>query len=265
MSTTDVVVFDVETQRTFDEVGGYDNLEKLGISYAGVYSYNQDQYFGFTESELPQLEVILQKEQPTLVGFNSIKFDVPVMQPYFGMNLASLPHVDILKDIEQVLGHRVKLDNVAGATLYENKSGDGLDAIRWYRAGDMESLAKYCIDDVKVTRNVYEFGKRHGRIYYPSGGQKLPIPVQWSDQHTIEQKIADAFKTHEQITVEYFDIDDDGNKSNTKTTLEVLDFDGGDTFEAYCQTEGDKRQFHVYDIWDVESTGENFAHQAKLF
>jgi DEAD/DEAH box helicase domain-containing protein len=266
MNTQDVVVFDVETQRTFDEVGGYENREKLGISYIGVYSYNQDQYFGFTEQELPQLEAILNREKPMLCGFNSINFDVPVMQPYFpNIDLSALPHVDILKDIEAVLGHRLKLDSVAGGTLYEKKSGDGLDAIRWYRAGDMESLAKYCIQDVKVTRDVYEFGKRHGKIYYPTGGNKRAIAVEWSQQKKIQEKIADAFKTHEQIQVEYFDVDDDGVKTNKETMLEVLEYEGGDVFEAFCHASNSKREFHIYDIWQVEATGQNFAHQAKLF
>lgn len=266
MSQRDVVVFDVETQKTFDEVGGRDNFDKLGISYAGVYSYTQDEYFGFLENELPRLETILMREQPLLVGFNSIHFDIPVMQPYFpNLDLSTLPHVDILKDIEKELGHRLKLDSVAGTTLYEHKSGDGLDAIRWYRAGDFDSIARYCIDDVKVTRNLYEFGKRHGKIYYMAGGSKVAIPVNWSDQPTIESMIADAFKTHEQLTVEYFSVDDEGKKENKKTLLEVLDYDGTDKFEAFCHAENVKRAFHVSDIWDVQTTGKNFAHQAKLF
>ncbi|PIW36694.1 MAG: hypothetical protein COW24_03980 [Candidatus Kerfeldbacteria bacterium CG15_BIG_FIL_POST_REV_8_21_14_020_45_12] len=260
------VVFDVETQKTFDEVGGYDNKEQLGISYIGVYSYSQNKMFGFLEDELPMLEKILIDEKPMLIGFNSKNFDVPVMQPYFpNIDLAALPHLDILEEINNTLGHRVKLDNVAQATLYKGKSGDGLDAIRWYRSGDLESLAKYCLMDVEVTRDVYEYGLKHGRIFYPSGGERKPIPVKWSDgSQSIADRLAEAFKKHESLEIEYFQVDELNKKEVVTLNVEILDYDG-ERFDAYCVQMNNKDKFQVSNVWAIHETGQVYAHQGQLF
>jgi len=259
-----IIVFDIETQKTFDEVGGFDNKEQLGVSYVGVYSYSQDTFFGFFEDELEKLEKIMEIERPMLIGFNSINFDVPVLQPYFkNLDLSALPHLDILKEIEKDLGHRLKLESVAQGTLFAGKSGNGLDAIKWYREGDYESLAKYCLDGVRVTRDVYEYGKRHGLLYYPSGGDRKPITINWGEPPLILKKLQDAFKNHVQLDIEYFEVED-GKKEIVKRKIEILSFDG-DKFEAYCHLLHNKARFFVSQVWNIEETGETFAHQESLF
>lgn len=259
------VVFDIETQRTFDEVGGVENRHQLGVSYVGVYSYSQQKLYGFFEKDLGVLEKILLAEKPMLIGFNSLHFDVPVLQPYFEkLNLSELPHLDILKEVEKTLGHRLKLDSIGQATLFSKKSGMGLDAIRWYREGDFESLAKYCLDDVAITRDVYEYGLRHGRLYYMSGGQKVPIPIQWGVTPYIYDRIAEAFTTHEQLSIEYFTVSEQGEKQITKHTIEILSLEPT-RFEAYCHTTHGKRQFDIPLVWSIEGTGSKFAYQGSLF
>lgn len=262
-----MIVFDIETQKTFDEVGGYENREKLGVSYVGLYSYSQQKLFGFFEQDLPMLEKILLAEKPMLIGFNSIHFDVPVLQPYFTkLDLSTLPHLDILKEVEKDLGHRLKLDSIAQATIYHGKSGDGLDAIRWYRSGDFESLAKYCLGDVEVTRDIYEYGQRHGKLYYMSGGEKRPITIPWGVSPTIINQVRKAFQQHKQLTIEYFQVDENGVKTIVPFTIEILSLNpDGQRFDAYCHELNTKKTFIISDIWTVESTGKTFAHQASLF
>lgn len=266
LSSNNIIVFDVETQRTFDEVGGFENKEKLGISYVGLYSYSQDKLFGFFEDDLPTLEKILIAEKPILMGFNSINFDVPVMQPYFpNIDLSALPHLDLLKEVEKALGHRLKLDSIAQATLHSKKSGDGLDAIRWYREGNLDSLAKYCLKDVEITRDIYEFGKRHGKLYYPSGGDKKEIFVEWAEGRTIREQLNEAFKKHQEVIIEYFEPHENGAELST-LTIEILDFDIAEhRFEAYCKERDEKTHFDVRNVWKIQDTGETFAHQGSLF
>lgn len=264
-NTPNRVVFDIETKKTFDEVGGYQNTHELGVSYLGVYSYSQDKLFGFFEEDLDQLEAILIKEQPMLIGFNSISFDNTVLQPYFSkLDLSTLPHLDILKEVEVALGHRLKLDSVAEGTLHTKKSGDGLDAIRWFREGDYDSLVKYCLDDVAITRDVYEYGRRHGKLWYPTGGDRKGFPINWGYPETIQDRVLDAFKRHVQISVEYFDVQDDRPVEKRRFTLEVLDVEG-DKFEAYCHESGEKGNYRIANIWDIDTTDETFAHQGALF
>lgn len=177
------IVLDLETQKTFDEVGGGRNLEALGVTVVGVYSYGTNEYRSYLESELGELEQLLSKAS-RVIGFNIKRFDFPVLQPYLKhIRAADLGYLDLLEDLEKTLGHRVSLQSVATATLNVGKSGSGLDAIRYFRAGEWEKLKKYCLDDVRLTKDVYEFGKRFGCVHYLSkdGSAKLTAKVSWKD------------------------------------------------------------------------------------
>ncbi|MDP3980784.1 MAG: ribonuclease H-like domain-containing protein [Chlamydiota bacterium] len=175
-----IVVFDVETKKSFDEVEGR-KPELLCISVVGIYRYDTDTYQAFDEHELSQLNDIFGQSE-LIVGFNNKSFDNPALQPYVQVPLQKFNTVDILEDIKNALGHRVSLNSVAMATLKAQKSGDGLKAIRLYREGMMNELKSYCLDDVKLTKEVFDYGVKHGKIHYLSrDGQKiLDVPVNWS-------------------------------------------------------------------------------------
>jgi DEAD/DEAH box helicase domain-containing protein len=176
------IVLDLETKRTFNEAGGR-NPADLGITVVGIYFYGTDEYRAFEETDLPELEQVL-SETSRVIGFNIRRFDFPVLKPYLKrIDLSKLEILDILEELEKRLGHRVSLQSVAQATLNRGKSGTGLEAIEFYRRGEMEKLKKYCLDDVRLTREVYEFGKKFGHIYYQSkdGTTRLKVEVQWKD------------------------------------------------------------------------------------
>lgn len=176
------IVIDLETQRSFDEVGGRQNLTGLGVSLAGTYCYASGQYQAFEEAELPKLEELLSRTE-RVIGFNIRRFDFPVLQPYCkNLRLSELPIFDILEEIEKRVGHRVSLNSVSQATLGEGKSGSGLDALVYFRDGEMEKLKKYCLDDVRLTKEIYEFGKRFGKIWFTAReGGKREVAVDWHD------------------------------------------------------------------------------------
>jgi len=144
------LVLDLETKKSFDEVGGRDNFHLLEVSLVGVYNYDNNAFLTFTERELGALEKLLSQTN-RVVGFNIKNFDFTVLQPYVSLNLAALPTLDILEEVARTLGFRVKLDSIAAATLGEKKTGDGLKALRLYKEGKMQELADYCLQDVKLT------------------------------------------------------------------------------------------------------------------
>jgi DEAD/DEAH box helicase domain-containing protein len=177
------IVFDIETQKTFDEVGGGRNLAELKISVVGAYFYATDEYRCFEEKELPEFEERISKAS-RIIGFNIRRFDLPVLQPYLKYIQGSqIPALDLLEELEKTLGHRISLQSVATATLNAGKSGSGLDAIRYYRSGEIDKLKKYCLDDVRLTKEIYEFGKNSGLVSYLSrdATQKLSVKVAWQD------------------------------------------------------------------------------------
>lgn len=175
-----IIVLDLETKFTFDEVGGRDKFEALGITVAGVYDYATGKYEAIEEKDLAKLEKRLESK-PLVIGFNSKKFDIPVLKPYLHFDPAVLPQLDIMEEIQNVVGHRIGLESVAQATLGYGKSGSGLDAIKYFRNGEIDKLKKYCLDDVKVTKEVYEYGCKHKELFFTSkyGTGKVRVAVNW--------------------------------------------------------------------------------------
>ena len=177
------VVFDIETKQSFQEVGGKQYMERLGVSVVGTYSYATEEFKCFTESEFPELEQLL-ADATRIIGFNSKHFDVPVLQPHVSINLKEIMHLDLMEDVEKHLGFRVSLDNLAGTSLGVKKSGYGMEAIQWWREGNVEAIKKYCLDDVRITRDLYEFGKKNGNVLCESRtAGRLAVPVAWTLAH----------------------------------------------------------------------------------
>ena len=170
--------FDLETQKSFDEVGGRQNLRQLRVSVA-VTCDATGQFHEYQEADVQKLIEQL-KCAELVVGYNIIGFDYEVLRAYTMERLEAIQTVDMLRDIYQQLGFRVALDSVAGATLGAKKSGDGLDAIRWFRQGEIAKLLSYCRQDVQITRQVYEYGQQNGHVLFADrNGQKRRVRVNW--------------------------------------------------------------------------------------
>ncbi|MDX1386023.1 MAG: ribonuclease H-like domain-containing protein [bacterium] len=186
------IVLDLETQRTFEEVGGR-NYEDLLVSVVGIYRYDTHSYECYLENEIHHLENLL-IDCDLLIGFNHRKFDLPVLQRYLHLSGAELPMLDIMEDIANTIGHRVSLDSVAQATLQIGKTGHGLDAIEFYRKGEWDKLKAYCLNDVKITKEVYEYGMKHGHVYYLTrdGMDRKSVKVQWAEKEEESQAAAGA-------------------------------------------------------------------------
>lgn len=172
------VFFDVETQNSFQEVGGH-YPERLRISAVVTYNSADQAFHRYTEAQTADLVTELQKAD-LVVGFNLYGFDYPVVMRYTDVDLTKLPTVDMLDILYKRLGHRVSLDSVASATLGVGKSADGLQAVQWWKEGKIEEIFKYCEKDVEVTRDVYHFGKQHRYVqYYDRRYQVQKVMVAW--------------------------------------------------------------------------------------
>jgi len=177
--SNNTVVFDLETKYLADEVGGWSNIHKMELAVAVTYSTSDGLYRRFTEEQADELVAELRRAD-LVVGFNVLRFDYTVLQPYTAFRLETLPTVDMLQDIHRQLGFRLSLDAVASATLGITKSADGVQAVRWYRQGQIEQVLAYCERDVQVTRDVYEFGRHNGFVRYVDRRRRMcQVPVRW--------------------------------------------------------------------------------------
>jgi len=169
------VVFDIETKNEFKDVGSADP-SKLDLSIVGVYDSSTDTYFAYTEEELGSLWPVMENAD-MLIGFNSDHFDIPLLNKYYPGNLARIKSIDLLDEIKKSLGRRIKLDTIAEATLGVRKSGHGLQAISWWKNGEIEKVKKYCLDDVRITKELYDYARKHGELKYSERGEIKPIKI----------------------------------------------------------------------------------------
>ena len=172
-----LVFFDLETQKSAAEVGGWGNISKLGLSVAVTYSEN-DGYQSFREKNIDQLIKYL-KSAEAVVGFNHVEFDYEVLTAYTSENLRGLENIDMLLHIKEQTGFRVSLDHLAKVSLGRKKSSDGLQAIEWYKQGKMQLIEEYCREDVAITRALYYRGRDRGYVSIMNRGKRVNVEVEW--------------------------------------------------------------------------------------
>ena len=173
------VYFDLETQKSADEVGGWDKIRDMKMSVGVTYSTARNDYKIYGEAQVNELITELQRAD-LVVGFNNLRFDYEVLHGYTVIDLRQNPTLDMLVELNNTLGHRLTLDSIATATFGLEKTADGLQAIRWFKQGRLIEIAEYCCYDVKLTRLVHEYGVRHRQLLYQNRfGKKLAVPVKW--------------------------------------------------------------------------------------
>jgi len=177
---SDIVYFDLETQRTANDAGGWDKKRNMGMSVGVTYSTQLGEYRIYNEKRVEALVQQLLRAD-LVVGFNVVNFDYEVLMGYTAYDLPHLCQtLDLMVDIEKKLGHRLGLDAVASASIGVGKTGDGLDAIRWWREGRLLDIAEYCCFDVKCTKLVHEFGIAKKQLFYTDRfQQRKSVPVEW--------------------------------------------------------------------------------------
>ena len=174
-----IVYFDLETQKSAEEVGGWDKISQMRFSVAVTYSSTRAAYKIYGEQQVNELLTELQRAD-LVVGFNNLRFDYEVLHGYTALDLRQIPTLDMLVELQQKLQHRLSLDAIAAATLGVAKTSEGMQAIRWFQEGKLLEIAEYCCYDVKITRLVHEYGAAHKQLYYNNRfGNKLAVPVSW--------------------------------------------------------------------------------------
>lgn len=184
------IIFDIETQNIFQEVGSSDPTA-LDISVVSAYDSATDKYTTVTINELQELWPIFERAD-ALVGYNSNHFDIPILNKYYPGDLSQIKSIDLLEEIKKSLGRRLRLDSVAEATIGAKKSANGLQAVRWWREGKIDEIKKYCEQDVKVTKKVFDYAMKHGHVKFKDGSRKKDIILDISSWETKE----DTAMTH---------------------------------------------------------------------
>ena len=174
-----ILYFDLETQKSAEEVGGWNHISRMGMSVGVTFSTATGDYRIYSEKHVDELIKDLQRAD-LIVGFNHLRFDYEVLHGYTTFDLRQLPTLDMMIELQTRLQHRLSLDSIATATFGVEKSAEGMQAIQWYRQGKLLEIAEYCCYDVKLTRLMHEYGLQYRQLHYRNRfGKKLSVPVNW--------------------------------------------------------------------------------------
>jgi DEAD/DEAH box helicase domain-containing protein len=187
------VIIDLETKHTFRD---FSEHAKLGVSVMALYNYADGQGMVFEEKELAQSFPLLENAS-FVIGYNSNSFDLPVLQAYYPGDVTKLSTFDLLEDIRQKIGRRLALNDLASATLNKKKSGHGLMAIDYYKEGKIDLLKKYCLDDVMITKELFDYGVKYGEVQYVNEVGRNSIRINW------KQYMEDNGNTQTELTLPF--------------------------------------------------------------
>lgn len=158
------ITFDIETANVLPTFARQD-VTRLDLAVVAIHDSETDTFTSYSQEELPQLWPILEKAD-TLIGFNSDSFDIPLLNKYYPSDLTKIHSVDLMVEVQKVLGRRIRLQSIAEATLKVGKSADGLQSVKWWQEGLYDKVREYCIQDVRITRKLYDYALEHGALKF---------------------------------------------------------------------------------------------------
>lgn len=169
------IFFDIETRNTFQEVGKADPAA-LDISVVCAYDSETDSYLSYTQEDLHKFWPLIEQAD-VIITFNGDHFDIPLLNKYYPGNLLHKKSLDLLKEIKKSLGFRVGLGVIAQGTLNAGKSGHGLEAVDWWKKGEIDKIIKYCLEDVRITKEVHDYAVANKKLKYKEGEAIIEFPM----------------------------------------------------------------------------------------
>ena len=178
-----MIFLDVETKNSWVDAGGEGSHDASGleISFVGVYDNEKDEFMSFWEEDMAKLEEIVVSAD-RVVGYNIWGFDYGAMSSYMEVDLWTLPSLDLMEAMRRIVGFRPKLDSLSRANDLGGKIGRGSDAVRYWRNGELDKLEEYCLEDVRLTYEVWRVGEEERTLkYYDKSGFLRETPVSWQE------------------------------------------------------------------------------------
>jgi DEAD/DEAH box helicase domain-containing protein len=249
-----IVVFDIETRTPINHK---EDKGQLRVSVVVAYFYKDDSYKFYNENNILELIEELQKAD-LVVGFNLKGFDYPVLEKYASKPLDNLPTLDILEEIYYSYGRRIKLDNIAQATLGSQKTANGLMAVKYWKQGRINELIEYCRHDVELTKQLYDYGVKTGYLLNDNFGKLERIPVAWGKAGRLKAKLNKAFIDKKSINIYYSSSTaDNGSGSLQKRLIDIYHINI-DKIVAFCHLRQDLRTFNINRILDARVTNNTY-------
>lgn len=188
------ITFDIESVSD-SLVRGRLDVHEQELTVVAIHDSATGEYSSYFKEDLPRLWPILEHAD-MLIGFNSDAFDIPLLNRYYPGDLSHIRSLDLLAEVQNALGRRIRLQSLAEATLGKGKSSDGVKAGEWWKDGRRDDVAKYCIEDVRLTRELYEYALTHGTLKYKNLRDLRDIKLDtslWAKQIAAAPALTHAF------------------------------------------------------------------------
>jgi DEAD/DEAH box helicase domain-containing protein len=182
-----LLFFDLETQRSAEEVGGWHNAHLMRVALAVVWDAAAQRFETFREGDVHALLARL-AEAELVVGFNVLGFDYRVLRGYTDRELERLPTFDVLEGVRERIGFRLPLGHLAEENLGAAKGGDGLQSLQWWREGRIAEIEEYCRRDVALLRDLFARACEQGHLLFRTrDGERVRIPTPWRVPDLVER------------------------------------------------------------------------------
>jgi DEAD/DEAH box helicase domain-containing protein len=183
IQTTRHVYLALRTQKSAEDVGGWQHKHLLGLGVAVTYDTREARYDVYTAETVAALLASL-READLVIGFNTRDFDYQVLQPYTDVPLATLPTLAVLDEVQRTLGFRLSLGHLVKETLGVERPDDSLRTLQWYQEGEREHIVQQCRRDLELLHALVRYGTGIGTVFYRDrAGVRTAVPVHWQRFH----------------------------------------------------------------------------------
>lgn len=194
-----IAVFDAEIKERIENLpNGWKDHHLMGVSVLVIFDYRTMRYRIFGDANIEEAISIL-NTYDIVVGFNTVGFDWKLLRATYPMLYQTTyakrvsKDFDILREIWISLGldpdnfngkthGGYKLDHVAEETVQLRKTGDGANAPKLYQQGLLFELIDYCVQDVKIEKELFEFAVRNK--FVRRNGKPIPLNLSVVDTLT---------------------------------------------------------------------------------
>jgi DEAD/DEAH box helicase domain-containing protein len=191
------LVFDVEIQRSPDEVGGWGNKAVMGVAVCSIYDLSTNLIWHFDEHSLSALQKVL-TEATLRVSFNGEEFDRVVLQ---GSQVVYPQDPNVDYDIRQEFIAAKKdrfakgsLDAICQACFGVGKTAHGEEAPRMYKEGRLATLHTYCGHDTALTAQLFRYIQLNGYVVDPQTGQMVVLRKPPSNYTSQRQRVIEFLR-----------------------------------------------------------------------
>ena len=190
------IIYDIEILRAIpnkdgsklegiEYCGGWNDHANMGITVIGAYDYQEDRYRVFCKDNFQRFIARAAQPDMLLVGFNSIAFDNAVIGAELQIPFPEGICYDLLREswVAAGLGPKFEypshigygLDAMCARNFGTKKTGDGAVAPVLWQRGEIGQVIDYCLNDVRLTKQLFDAVLAGKSITNPTNGKALTL------------------------------------------------------------------------------------------